>query len=117
VHAFTIDSGAGKIIMTPQAKIYAPADIAARLADHPDWSYGEDGQLHAAFTFASFSQTMQFANAVALLAETADHHPDLRIHGYRHLSLDLMTHSAGGITDRDFRLVAAIDGLPRFKKD
>jgi 4a-hydroxytetrahydrobiopterin dehydratase len=98
--------------MTRNLKIYTDDDIRAWLADHPDWSLGDDGQLHATFTLKNFTQVMLFANAIGHLAEAADHHPDLLIHGYKNLSISLMTHHEGGITDKDFALVAQIDALP-----
>lgn len=91
---------------------YTPDQIAARLTDHPGWSLGDDGQLHAAFTFKNFMQAVLFLNAVAHLAEAADHHPDLCIHGWNTLDITLSTHSAGGITDKDFALIAQIAALP-----
>ena len=56
---------------------------------------------------------MLFANAVGLLAEQADHHPDLFIHDYRHVRISVMTHSQEAITDKDFSLIEKIDALPR----
>lgn len=93
---------------------YTQEDIAERLKDHPGWTYGDDGMLHAEFTLKNFQQVMMVVNAVALLAETANHHPDLLIHAYKKLSIRLMTHDPQGITDLDFALVAQIDALPRF---
>ena len=93
------------------SKTYTKAEIAEALTDHPDWKLGEDGQLHREFEFKNFSRALLFANAVGHLAEAADHHPDLFIHGYKRLRISLMTHSAGGITDNDFSLIARIDAL------
>lgn len=95
------------------AKTYTQDDITNRLSAHPDWSLGEDGQLHATWQFKNFMQVMLFTNAIAHLAEAADHHPDLRIHGWKNLDVTLSSHDAGGITDRDFKLVAQIDALPK----
>ena len=61
--------------------------------------------------FADFVAAVAFVNAVAALAEQADHHPDMLVHGYKHVRLTLTTHSAGGLTARDFELAAAIDAL------
>lgn len=88
--------------------------IQARLADHPRWTLGDDGQLHAEFTFKNFMQTMLFVNAIAHLAQVADHHPDLFIHAYKHVRVSVMTHSAGGITGKDFALIQQIDALPLY---
>ncbi len=96
-------------------KIYTQEEIEQRLDGHPDWTLGADGQLHADLTFANFMEAMMFANAVAHLAQAADHHPDLLIHQYKKLSISLITHSEGCITERDFALLDQIDALPRFK--
>jgi 4a-hydroxytetrahydrobiopterin dehydratase len=58
-----------------------------------------------------FHSAMALANAVADAANEANHHPDILIHDYKHVRLTLSTHSAGGLTDDDFGLAAAIDGL------
>jgi 4a-hydroxytetrahydrobiopterin dehydratase len=92
--------------------LYDHTQIAEKLAQHPDWHLGDDGQLHAEYMFKNFSRAMLFANAVGLLAEQADHHPDLFIHDYRHVKISVMTHSQNGITDKDFALIAQIDALP-----
>jgi 4a-hydroxytetrahydrobiopterin dehydratase len=94
-------------------KTYTPDEIAARLSAHPDWSLGADGQLHAAWQFKNFAQVMLFTNAIAHLAEAADHHPDMLIHGWKNLDITLSSHDVGGITARDFKLIAQIDALPK----
>ena len=58
-----------------------------------------------------FHSAMSLANAVADAANEANHHPDILIHGYKHVRLTLSTHSAGGITDNDCALAKTIAGL------
>ena len=58
-----------------------------------------------------FNAAMALANAVAEAANAANHHPDILVHGYKHVRLTLSTHSAGGITENDFALAGMIDGL------
>ena len=58
-----------------------------------------------------FKGAMALANAVAGAAEEANHHPDILVHGYKHVRLTLSTHSAGAITENDFALATTIDGL------
>ena len=58
-----------------------------------------------------FTEAMALANAVAEAANAANHHPDILVHGYKHVRLTLSTHSAGGITENDFALAGMIDGL------
>jgi 4a-hydroxytetrahydrobiopterin dehydratase len=50
-------------------------------------------------------------NRVADLAEEANHHPDILVHGWNNVRLTLTTHSAGGLTDNDFQMAKRIDGL------
>jgi 4a-hydroxytetrahydrobiopterin dehydratase len=74
--------------------------------------WGREGDaLVRDFELAGFTAAMALANAVAEAAEAANHHPDILIHGYKHVRLTLSTHSAGGITENDFALAAMIDGL------
>ncbi len=74
--------------------------------------WGREGDaLVRDFELSSFAAAMVLANAVAEAAEAANHHPDILVHGYKHLRLTLSTHSEGAITDNDFALAATIDGL------
>ena len=74
--------------------------------------WGREGDaLVRDFELSGFTAAMALANAVAEAAEAANHHPDILVHGYKHLRLTLSTHSAGGITESDFALAAMIDGL------
>ena len=59
---------------------------------------------------ASFPQAIEVVDRVAELAEAADHHPDIDIR-WRTLTFRLSTHSAGGLTAKDFSLAAQIDSV------
>lgn len=58
-----------------------------------------------------FAAAIAFVNEVAELAEQANHHPDILVHGWNNVRLELSTHSEGGITEADFELAARIDEL------
>ncbi len=60
------------------------------------------------FRFADFAQAMGFANKVAAIAEEEGHHPDLTI-GWGTASVELTTHSVGGLSENDFIVAAKID--------
>ena len=60
---------------------------------------------------SDFVEAIAFVNRVAELAQEADHHPDILVHGWNRVRLELSTHSAGGLTDADFALAARIDAL------
>jgi 4a-hydroxytetrahydrobiopterin dehydratase len=61
--------------------------------------------------FDNFGAAMVFVNAVAQAAEAANHHPDILIHGWNKVRLNLTNHSEGGLTEADFALAQIIDGL------
>ncbi|HTX40224.1 MAG TPA: 4a-hydroxytetrahydrobiopterin dehydratase [Acidobacteriaceae bacterium] len=83
--------------------------IASKLQGLPRWKL-DGGELVRRLEFSNFIEAMQFVNSVAELAEGAGHHPDIDIR-YSKVRLALMSHDAGGLTDRDFDLAAAIDSL------
>jgi 4a-hydroxytetrahydrobiopterin dehydratase len=58
-----------------------------------------------------FAQAMAFVNRVADAAEAANHHPDIHLHGWNKVRLELSTHSQGGLTQGDFDMAARIDEL------
>lgn len=58
-----------------------------------------------------FSQAMEFVNRVADAAEAANHHPDIHVHGWNKVCLELSTHSEGGLTQGDFDMAGRIDEL------
>jgi 4a-hydroxytetrahydrobiopterin dehydratase len=69
-----------------------------------------DGRLHREFTFADFSEAFAFMARVALAAEKANHHPDWS-NSWNKVTIDLVSHDAGGLTDRDRDLATKINDL------
>jgi 4a-hydroxytetrahydrobiopterin dehydratase len=65
------------------------------------------------WTFHDFDEAIAFVDAVAGLARRADHHPDLHLTDYKHVRVELSSHDAGGLTERDYRLASGIGGLPQ----
>jgi 4a-hydroxytetrahydrobiopterin dehydratase len=89
------------------AEPLSDSESAARLARLPGWEIAE-GRLRREYAFERYLDGVAFAARVAELAEAADHHPDILI-GYRRVALTLISHDAGGLTERDFALAARID--------
>jgi 4a-hydroxytetrahydrobiopterin dehydratase len=58
-----------------------------------------------------FAQALAFVNRVAEVAEAANHHPDILLHSWNKVRLELSTHSQGGLTEADFDLAGRIDRL------
>ena len=84
-------------------------EIAAEVKKLKGWSI-ERGQLHRTFEFRDFSQAFGFMTQVALAAETMGHHPDWS-NAWNKVTIDLTTHSAGGLTQNDFQLAAKIEQI------
>ena len=68
-----------------------------------------DGALRRSVTFPSFLAGVEAVRQVADLAERADHHPDIDIR-WRTVTLTLVTHSEGGITEKDVALARELNG-------
>ena len=77
------------------------------LREIPGWSMQEK-EIEREFLFSNFCEVMGFANAVARLAETQAHHPDLSL-TYKKIRIRLTTHKAGGLSRNDFILASKIN--------
>lgn len=87
---------------------YALEDIKARLAaELPHW-YFEDGWIRRKYRTESWKGTLMVINAVGHLAEAAWHHPDITA-SYAWVEVRLVTHSAKGVTEKDFALARKIE--------
>ena len=84
-------------------------EIMARL-DGSDWER-EGDEIVREWKLADFAAALGFVNRVAEVAEEANHHPDILLHGWNKVRLSLTNHSAGGLTETDFVLAARFDGL------
>lgn len=90
-------------------KVYSEAEVADKLreAGLVDW-YLEDGWLRRKFNTGGWPVTLMLVNAIGYLCEAAYHHADLAV-TWGKVWVKLKTHSAGGITDKDFALAHKID--------
>ncbi len=78
---------------------------------HNDWAVGEDGlEISRSFSFPAYSRTLGFTNAVAWVAITEDHHPDMLV-SYGSCTVNYTTHAIGGLSDNDFICAAKVDRL------
>lgn len=87
------------------------ASIATKLDGLDGWALNDAGEIVKTYTLAGFPQALMFVTAVGVLAEAAQHHPDITIQ-WNKVTLALATHDAGGLTDKDFNLAKQIDALP-----
>ena len=69
-----------------------------------------DGALEKSFSFKNFHQTMGFVNALAFIANTENHHPDLQV-SYGRCTVRFNTHDVNGISVSDFFCASKVDAL------
>jgi 4a-hydroxytetrahydrobiopterin dehydratase len=70
----------------------------------------KNGKLHKDFAFSDFTEAFSFMTKIALHAEKKNHHPEW-FNVYNRVSIDLMTHDAGGITTNDVELAKFIESI------
>jgi len=86
-------------------------EVKQKLAGVDGWRI-EGDSLKKDLKFAGFSEAMEFMNKLAVEAEKMSHHPDWS-NSYNKISISLTTHSAGGITNNDFKLAQQADQIAR----
>lgn len=87
-------------------KIFKGQELLDAVMGAAGWSV-ENGELVRTETFKDFVESMEFVNRVAAMAEAAGHHPDIDIR-YNKVRLALISHDAGGITEKDLDLAREI---------
>jgi 4a-hydroxytetrahydrobiopterin dehydratase len=89
-------------------KVYSETEISIKLAaELPHWTL-ENGWIRRKYKTSGWKATLMVVNTVGHLAEAAWHHPDLAV-SYAFVEVKLVTHSAKGITDKDFALAKKIE--------
>ncbi len=83
------------------------AEIAQRLPRLKGWERA-GGAIRKSFSFGKFAEGIRFVDRVAAAADALDHHPDIDIR-YTTVTMQLSTHSAGGLTGKDFELAERIE--------
>ena len=85
------------------------AEVERRLSEFSGWEH-DQGAIGKLFEFKNYYQTMAFVNAVAWIAHSQGHHPDLEV-SYRSCRVRYTTHAIGGLSDNDFICAARVEGL------
>jgi 4a-hydroxytetrahydrobiopterin dehydratase len=89
---------------------YTDEEVRERLQrELPHWTFS-GGQIARRYTTSGWKATLMVVNAIGHLAEAAWHHPDLRV-AWAWVEVTLKTHSANGITDKDFALARKIEDV------
>ena len=85
------------------------AEIAEHMKSLPNWELGTD-RIKRSFRFNDFVEAFGWMSSVALVAEKMNHHPEWR-NVWATVEVELSTHDAGGLTELDMKLAAAMDRL------
>jgi 4a-hydroxytetrahydrobiopterin dehydratase len=85
-----------------------PDDLAVLLRPLDGWQVVDGHHLEKTYTFPDFAEALAFTNRVGAIAEEQNHHPDIHL-GWGKVRLEIWTHTADGLTRKDFALAAAID--------
>ncbi len=83
-------------------------EVAERITDYEGWQQ-QGPWLTKRFGFDDFQDALAFVNAVGEIAEEMNHHPDITIQNYNEVVLNITTHDASGITEKDFDFVDAVE--------
>ena len=98
---------------TQPRRALTATEVVAKLAQLEGWSLSGDGAhvaIEKTYRFANYHETIAFVNAVAFIAHTEDHHPDLSVH-YDRCVVRLNTHDVGGISPTDIDCATRFDAL------
>lgn len=95
-------------------ELLSEVEIQERLKDVPFWRQSGNAIVRE-FVATDFVSAIGFVNAVAIIAEAMDHHPDILIYGWNKIRITTSTHDRGGLTKLDFELAKKIDNLKFFK--
>lgn len=89
--------------------VLSASDIDQALEKLPGWSR-QGKAIERIFQFSNFLEAMEFVNKIAIAAEAANHHPDIAI-SYNKVTLALVSHDSGGVTQRDIRMAGKINDI------
>ncbi|WP_107668280.1 4a-hydroxytetrahydrobiopterin dehydratase [Cyanothece sp. BG0011] len=93
------------------ATVLSTDDLQNKLKQLEGWTE-KDGKLHREFQFNSFVEAFGFMSSVALVAESMGHHPEW-FNVYNRVTIDLTSHDAGGITNKDLELAQKANELAK----
>ena len=89
--------------------VLSDGEIRQALQQLPGWE--QNGKaIERIFQFDSFGRAMEFVNQIAEAAEAVNHHPDILIN-YNKVTLTLVSHDSGGVTQRDLKMAGRINEL------
>ncbi len=88
-----------------------PQEVQIMMQQVPGWTTTQEGKLTRDIKLNDFKEALALVNKIGELAEQEGHHPDITLHSWNHVRLELYTHSIKGLSENDFILAAKINQL------
>lgn len=94
------------------APTVTPEELDIYIKEVPEWEVYDDGtKIRREFEFENFSKAVEFINKVAQVAESQGHHPNLYLHDFKKVTVELWTHKIGGLHRNDFIMAAKLNNI------
>jgi 4a-hydroxytetrahydrobiopterin dehydratase len=91
-------------------QVLEKSKINEKIAGLKGWEY-KNNQIGKEYELKDFKEALGFVNKVGDRAEEMDHHPDIFLHDWNKVRITVSTHSAGGVTENDFKLAEKIEKI------
>ncbi len=92
--------------------VLSNSEVNEKLKEASGWSFKENS-INKEFQLRDFKEALQLVNKIGNEAEKMDHHPDILLHSWNKVKITISTHSAGGVTENDFKLAKAIEWISK----
>jgi 4a-hydroxytetrahydrobiopterin dehydratase len=96
--------------MEEMMQVLDKSKINEMLGELKGWKF-QNNQIGKEYELRDFNAALGFVNKVGERAEQMDHHPDIFIHDWNKVRITVSTHSAGGVTENDFKLAKKIENI------
>jgi 4a-hydroxytetrahydrobiopterin dehydratase len=94
-------------------KPLARNEFSVYLPQVPEWTIVGDKQIERDFLLKNFTEAIAFINAIAEIANTEGHHPDILLHDFKNVKITLSTHAIGGLSINDFVMAVKISEIEK----
>ncbi len=91
-------------------QVLEEAKINEKINGLKGWEY-KNKQIGKEYELKDFKEALSFVNKIGDRAEEMDHHPDIFLHDWNKVRITVSTHSAGGVTENDFKLAEKIENI------
>jgi 4a-hydroxytetrahydrobiopterin dehydratase len=91
-------------------QVFEESKIKEKIGSLKGWEYNNK-QIGKEYELKDFKEALSFVNKVGDRAEEMDHHPDIFLHDWNKVKITVSTHSAGGVTENDFKLAEKIENI------